>query len=88
MHHRRPTPCANRGDILLGLERGPHHREAFVRLTYSVRIGDSHIVVEHDIGALVTHRVHRLDLDTGRVQRYQQHRQATRSHRSALRAGK
>ena len=82
-----PPRARTGGNILFGLERRPHHREAFVCLADSVRIGHPHIVVEHDVGALVTHGVHRLDFDTGRIQRHQQHRQAARSHRSGLGAG-
>ena len=61
-HQSRPRGWR---DVLLGLQRGQHHRKALVRFTNPVGIGDPHVVVEHDVGAFMPHGVHRPDLDTG-----------------------
>ena len=57
-------------------ERHPHDVPAAVDLADAERVGHAHVAVEGRVGALAAERVHRLDLDAGRVERHEEHREA------------
>ncbi len=61
---------------VLVVERLPQHGPAAVDLTDAVLVVDAHIAVVGDVGAVAVDGAEGLDLDTGRVQRNQEHRQA------------
>ena len=67
LDHRRRRELAA-GDAPLVLEGGLHHRPAVVHFAEPPLVAQHHVVVEGGVGPLVSHRLHGLDLDPGRVE--------------------
>ena len=72
---------------VLVVERVPQHGPAAVDLTDAVPVVDAHIAVVGDVGAVAVHGAQRLDLDTRRVQRNQEHGQALMFRRGRIGVG-
>ena len=71
----QPVGVALDGAVLV-VERFTQHGPAAVDLADAVPVVDPHVAVVGDVGAVTVDGAERLDLDAGRVQRNQKHREA------------
>ena len=85
--HLLQTVGAALNGAVLVVERITQHGPAGIDLTEAVSVVDAHIAVVRDVGAVAVDGAQRLDLDTRRVQRNQEHGQALMLRRGRIGVG-